>query len=73
MYEQFLQEHPGSKFAEDTLKDRLLETLKELKAGTSNEEGSEKAMLQADDVLSRLKGTDSHAMRKHPQDSADHG
>ena len=39
VYEQFLREHPGSKFAEDTLKDRLRETLKELKTGTSNEEG----------------------------------
>ena len=63
LYEQFLQEHPESKFAEDTLKDRLCETLKELKTGTSNEEGSEKAVLQADDVLTRLRGTDSHATR----------
>ena len=61
VYEQFLQEHLESKFAEDTLKDRLRETFKELKTGTSNEEGSEKAVLQADDVLTRLKGTDSHA------------
>ena len=45
VYEQFLQEHPGSKFVEDTLKDRLRETFKELKIGTSNEEGSEKAIL----------------------------
>ena len=61
VYEQFLQEHPGSKFAEDTLKDRLQETFKELKTRTSNEEGSEKAVLQADDVLTRLNGTNSHA------------
>ena len=63
MYEQFLREHPRSKFAEDTLKNRLRETLKELKTGTSNEEGSEKAVLQAEDVLTRLRGTDSHATR----------
>ena len=46
-----------------TLKDKLWETLKELKTGTSNEEGFEKAVLQPDDVLTRLKGTDSHATR----------
>ena len=63
VYEQFLREHPGSKFVEDTLKDRLRKTLKELKTGTSNEEGSEKAVLQVDDVLTRLRGTDSHATR----------
>ena len=51
MYEQFLREHPRSKFAEDMLKYRLQETLKELKTRISNEEGSEKAILQADDVL----------------------
>ena len=61
MYEQFLREHPGSKFAEDPHKDRLRETLKELKTGTSNEDGFEKAILQADDVLTRLKRTNSHA------------
>ena len=60
--EQFLREHPESKFAKDTLKDKLHETLKELKTGTSNEEGSEKAVLQPDDVLTRLRSTDSHAM-----------
>lgn len=60
VYEQFLREHPGSKFAEDTLKDRLQKTLKELKTGTSNEEGSEKAVLQPDDILTRLRSTDSH-------------
>ena len=63
VYEQFLREHPGSKFVEDTLKDRLLETLKELKTGTSNKEGYEKAVLQADDVLTRLRSTNSHATR----------
>ena len=63
VYEQFLREHLGSKFAEDTLKDRLRETLKELKIGTSNEEGFEKAVLQLDDVLTRLRSTDSHATR----------
>ena len=54
VYEQFLREHPGSKFVEDTLKDKLREILKELKIGTSNKEGFEKAVLQPDDVLTRL-------------------
>jgi hypothetical protein len=63
VYDQFLCEHPGSKFAKETLKDRLRETLKELKTGTSNEEGSDRAVLQADDVLTRLRNTDSHATR----------
>ena len=63
VYDQFLREHPGSKFAEETLKDRLRETLKELKTGTSNEKGSNRAILQADDVLTRLRNTDSHATR----------
>ena len=63
VYDQFLREHPGSKFAEETLKDRLWETLKELKTRTSNDEGSNRAILQADDVLTRLRNTDSHATR----------
>ena len=63
VYDQFLYKHPGSKFAEETLKDRLRGTLKELKTGTSNEEGSDRAILQADDVLTRLRNTDSHATR----------
>lgn len=61
VYEQFLREHPGNKFAEETLKDRLRQALKELKTGTSNEEGSEKAVVQAEDVVTRLRNTDSQA------------
>ena len=64
VYEKFLREHPGSKFAEDMLKDRLCETLEELKMGTSNEEGSEKVVFQADDVFTRLRSSDSHATWK---------
>ena len=51
VYEQFLREHLRSQFVEDTLKDRLRETLNELKTGTLNEEGSEKVVLQPNDVL----------------------
>ena len=63
VYRQFLREHPGSKFAEDTLKDRLRKTLKELKTGTSNKEGSEKVVLQVRNILIRLRSTISHATR----------
>ena len=62
VYDQFLREHHGSKFAEEMLKDRLWETLKELKkSGTSNEEGSNRAILHANDILTYLKNTNSHA------------
>ena len=37
VYDQFLCEHPDSKFAEETLKERLWKTLKELKIGISND------------------------------------
>jgi len=37
--------------------------LKELKTGTSNENGSEKAVLQKDSVLQQLKMTNGHAKR----------
>ena len=63
VYDQFLCEHHGCKFVEETLKDRLRETLKELKTGTSNEEGSDRAVLQADNVHTHLRNTNSHATR----------
>lgn len=37
--------------------------MKDLKTGTSNESGSEKAVLQKDSVLQQLKMTDGHAKR----------
>ena len=61
VYDQFVREHPGNKFVEETLKDRLREILKELKTNTSNEEGSDRAILEPDNVLTRLRNTDSHA------------
>ena len=60
VYDQFFCEHPGSKFAEESLKDRLWEILKELKTCTSNEEGSKKIVMQADGLLTHLRNTDSH-------------
>jgi hypothetical protein len=48
---------------EKTFKDRLRDTLKELEIGISNQEGSEKAIVQCDQVLEHLKATNGHATR----------
>ena len=63
VYNQFVREHPGSKFTEEMLKDHLRETLKELKTGTSNEDGSDRVVLQSDNVFTLLRNTDSQATR----------
>ena len=60
VYNQFVRKHPGSKFVGKMLKDHLRETLKELKTSTSNELGSDRTVLQPDNVLTRLRNTDSH-------------
>jgi hypothetical protein len=67
VYTAYLEAYPDSQFAEDTLKDRLRETLKELKTtGTSNEEGSDKKVLQNDEALAQLKTTtDGHATTRN--------
>jgi hypothetical protein len=44
------------------LKERLWETLKELKTGTLNEEGSKIVVLQNEEVLTCLKLMDDHAI-----------
>jgi len=55
--------HPCLVFVEENLKDHLHDTLKELKIGTNNEEGLERATLQCDEVLERLNAIDGHATR----------
>jgi hypothetical protein len=55
--------YPKCNFKESSLKDAVRKTLKELKTGTSNEAGSEKACLQKETVLQQLKLTDGHAKR----------
>ena len=45
MYDQFLCEYPNNKFTDKSLKDRLWKTLKELRTGTLNEEGSKKVVM----------------------------
>jgi hypothetical protein len=42
------------------LKERLWETLKELKTRTWNEEGSKRVILQNEEVLAHLKPTNGH-------------
>jgi hypothetical protein len=48
---------------EDTLKDRVRETLSELDTGTSNEKRSSVATLQSVEVMKKLRLTDGHASR----------
>jgi hypothetical protein len=43
--------------------DWLQDALKDLKTNTSNEEGTEKIILQFDEVLAQLKAMDYHATR----------
>jgi hypothetical protein len=58
-----LQENHESFFVEDTLKDRLRDTLKEMKTGTNNEPDIDVATLQSDEVMAQLRIIDGHANR----------
>ena len=58
VYAQYLKQFPNSPFVEETLKDRLRETVKEMQAGKyveEQEEEPEKEPLQSDEVVARLK------------------
>jgi hypothetical protein len=57
----YLKTYPNPQFVEETLKNQLWETLKELKIGTSNEDNLKQATLQHDVVLERLKSINGHA------------
>jgi len=61
--------HHDSYLAKETFKDRLWDTLKELKIEISNEKGLGKATLQCDQELKHLTATNGHAtnnvLRKH--------
>jgi hypothetical protein len=63
IYIYYQLHHPNLIFIEKTLKDHLCDTLKDLKIGTSNEEGLEKPTLQCDDVLEHLNAIDGHVTR----------
>ncbi len=55
-------DYPYFEFQEKTLKERLWETLRELRTWTLNEEGLETNVLQNEEVLTCLKVMDDHAM-----------
>lgn len=59
----FLKRFEDNTFQEETLKERLRETLRELKTGTSNEEDSDRAAIQPEDVIDAIRATDGHAAR----------
>lgn len=60
VYLLFKSSFRASSFSEDTLKERLRETLRELKTGNSNVENSETTVLQDEDVLTTLRATGGH-------------
>jgi hypothetical protein len=75
VFKEYKDHYTDSHFVEETLKDRLRETLKEIKTDTSNEDNSTKVTLQCDDVLEQLKCTDRHAawnVLKRRQSIIDH-
>lgn len=55
-------DYPYFEFQEKTLKEKLWETLRELKTWTLNEEGSKTIILQNEEVLTCLKLMDHDAM-----------
>jgi hypothetical protein len=62
MYEEYKEAHPASAFDQETLKERVRETLEQLQTDTSNNKG-EPATLQSSEFLKRIKDTDGHATR----------
>jgi hypothetical protein len=58
VYIDYQREYPNSTIVHETLK--LPDIVKELKIGSSNEEGSNKATFQCDDMLGYLKVIDGH-------------
>ncbi len=63
MYLDYQKEYPNSSIVEETLKDKLCDTFKELKIGNSNEEGLDNATFQCDDMLGHLKVADGDASK----------
>jgi hypothetical protein len=57
VYAEYWKYFPTSTFTEETLQDRLKETLKELKTGNSNQEGNEFAVTQDEEIMQQLKET----------------
>ncbi len=63
VYLDYQKEYPNSSNVEETLKDELCDTLKELKTGNYNEEGLDNVTFQYDDMLGHLKVIDGHASK----------
>jgi len=63
VYLDYQKEYPNSSIVEETLKDGLCDTLKELKTRNSNEEGLDNATFQFDDMLGHLKVTNGDASK----------
>ena len=61
LFKEYKDHYTNFLFVKEILKDRLRETLKKIKTCTSNEDNSNKAILQCDEVLEQLKCTDGHA------------
>src|ERR1700737_3431555 len=60
VFKEYKNHYTNSLFVEETLKDHLREALKKIKTCTSNEDNSNKATLQCNEVLEQLKCTDGH-------------
>jgi hypothetical protein len=54
VYADFLQRFEDNLFQEETLKERLRDTLRELETGTSNEEDSDCVAIQPEDVIDAI-------------------
>ena len=63
VFKEYKDHYTDSPFVEKTLKDRLRDTLKKIQTCTSNEDNSNKATFQCDEVLEQLKCTDGHTAR----------
>jgi len=61
IYVDYKLKFPHFIFQEESLKDKLRDTLKELKTCTTNEKGAKMVVLQSDQVLEQLKSTNGHA------------
>jgi hypothetical protein len=63
VFQDYTKVFPECAFKKVNLKARMREALQQLDTGNSNEKGSNKAALQSDDVLQRLKLMDDHSKR----------
>jgi hypothetical protein len=60
VYQHYKRQYLKSNFYKETFKDRLQDTLKEIKINMTNEEGANGVVLQNNDVLTLLKITKGH-------------